>query len=168
MLMNTRDARLAALLGLLQPSAPVRPPGQPASQTIRGHWDVLTTVTLSFGPAGVVDLSRSLSALRTQQTCCFLSMASTPVRSVEKSTKRLPTSPSVSLRGSTCTEQPSIPRLVWSFRTTEVCTKDPMTPTTNAQGGLSLLNSGEKRLNQSTVCVPVAVIQSVSTPTTYA
>ena len=41
MLMNTRDARLAALLGLLQPSAPVRPPGQPASQTIRGHWDVL-------------------------------------------------------------------------------------------------------------------------------
>lgn len=166
--MNTRDARLAALLGLLQPSAPVRPP---ISQLLRpsvGTGMSWTMVTLSFGPAGVVDLSRSLLALRTQQTCCFLSMASTPVRSVERSTKRLPTSPSVSLRGSTCTEQPSIPRLVWSFRTTEVCTKDPMTPTTNAQGGLSLLNSGEKRLNQSTVCAPSAVIQSVSTPTTYA
>ena len=127
-----------------------------------------TTVTLSSGRAGVVDLSRSLSALRTQQTCCFLMTASTPVRSVETSTKRLLTSQSVSLRGSTCTEQPLIPRLVWSFRKTEVFTKDLTTPITNAQGGLSSLNSGEKTLNQSTVCVPSAVIQSVSTPTTYA
>ena len=166
--MNTRDARLAALWGFFSlRNQFVRLVSQLLRPSV-GTGMSWTTVTLSFGPAGVVDLSRSLSALRTQQTCCFLLTASTPVRSVEKSTKRLPTSPSVSLRGSTCTEQPSIPRLAWSFRTTEVCTKDPMTPTTNAQGGLSLLNSGEKRLNQSTVCAPSAVIQSVSTLITYA
>ena len=39
--MNTRDARLAALLGLLQPSEPLRPSGQPTHRTSRGHWDVL-------------------------------------------------------------------------------------------------------------------------------
>ena len=39
--MDTRDARLAALLGLLQPSAPLRPSGQPTHQTSQGHWDVL-------------------------------------------------------------------------------------------------------------------------------
>ncbi len=39
--MNTRDARLAALLGLLQPSAPLRPSGQPTHRTSQGHWDVL-------------------------------------------------------------------------------------------------------------------------------
>ena len=39
--MNTRDARLAALLGLLQPSEPLRPPGQPTHRTSQGHWDVL-------------------------------------------------------------------------------------------------------------------------------
>jgi len=39
--MNTRDARLAALLGLLQPSEPSRPSGQPKHRTSQGHWDVM-------------------------------------------------------------------------------------------------------------------------------
>ena len=39
--MNTRDARLAALLGLLSPSCPAAPSGKPVRHTARGHWDVL-------------------------------------------------------------------------------------------------------------------------------
>ena len=38
--MNTRDARLAALLGLLNPSCPHAPSGQPIRSTVRGHWSV--------------------------------------------------------------------------------------------------------------------------------
>ena len=38
--MNTRDARLAALFGLLNPSCPPAPRGKPLSSTVRGHWNV--------------------------------------------------------------------------------------------------------------------------------
>ena len=127
-----------------------------------------TTVTSSCGPAAVVDPNQSPSVLGTHQTSCFLSMASTPVRSVDRSSKVRPASPSVYSRGSTCTAQPSIPRLAWSFPRTAVCTKGLTTTDTNAPGGLSTRNSGEKRLKQSTVCALSAVIQSVSTRTTYA
>ncbi len=127
-----------------------------------------TTVTSSCGPAAVVDPNQSPSVLGTHQTSCFLSMASTPVRSAARSSKQRLVSPSVSLRGSTCTVRPLIPRRAWSFQKTAAFIKDlPMT-VINAQGGLSSRNSGEKRLNQSTVCALSAVIQSVSTHTTYA
>ena len=127
-----------------------------------------TTVTSSCGPAAVVDPNQSPSVLGIHQTSCFLSMASTPVRSVDRSSKLRPASPSVFLRGSTCTVRPLIPRRAWSFPRTAVYTKALTTIDTNAPGGLSTRNSGEKRLKQSTVCALSAVIQSVSTHTTYA
>lgn len=125
-------------------------------------------MTSSCGPAAVVDLNQSPSVLGTHQTSCFLSTASTLVRSVDRSFKQRPASPNVFLRGLTCTVRLSIPRLAWSSLRTAVYTKDLMTTVINALGGLSTRNSGEKRLKQSTVCALSAVIQSVSTHTTYA
>lgn len=39
--MDTRNARLAALLGLLEPEEPQAPKGEPVHRSVRGHWDVL-------------------------------------------------------------------------------------------------------------------------------
>ena len=38
--MNTRDARIAALLGLLQPTCPPKPLKEPLSTSVVGHWNV--------------------------------------------------------------------------------------------------------------------------------
>ncbi len=38
--MNTRDARLAALFGLLDASCPPSPSGEPLRSSVRGHWNV--------------------------------------------------------------------------------------------------------------------------------
>ena len=165
--MNTRDARLAALWGYSAfLSCFVRLASQ-LRRTIRGHWDVL-----DYGDVRLVcrcGRSEPITILPEDSArVFFLSMASTLVRSVGKSCTSLPTNLNGSSLGSICTGRPSIPKPAWSFQRTGAYTKDLRTRTTNAPEGSSTHNSGENRLKQSTVCAPSAVIQSVSTHTTYA
>jgi len=175
--MNTRDARLAALLGLLSPSCPAAPSGKPVRRTARGHWDVLE---YSDVVQWVCRCGRSepITLLPEESARVLLPFDGIHACEVcrkelhESSCKRSCTSLPVNLSGfslgSICTGRLSIPRLAWSSPKTEVYIKDLRTRTTNAPEGSSTHNSGENRLKQSTVCAPSAVIQSVSTHTTYA
>ena len=139
------------------------------TQIIRGHWDVL-----HYGDVVVWSCrcGRSQPITISARDSSNVLLPFDGIHACEICRSELQRasckSEGVSLRGSTCTAQPSIPRLAWSFPRTAVCTKGPMTTDTNAPGGLSTRNSGEKRLKQSTVCALSAVIQSVSTHTTYA
>ena len=126
------------------------------------------TLMLFSGCAAVGDRSRLRFSQKSPLVFFFPSMESTLVRSVGRSCTSLPVNLSGFLLGSICTGRLSIPRLAWSFPKTEVYIKDLRTRTTNAPEGSSTHNSGENRLKQSTVCAPSAVIQSVSTHTTYA
>ena len=167
MLMNTRDARPGALLGLLQPSEPVRPPGQPTSQIIRGHWDVLDYVTLSFGPAGVVDLSRSLSAPDSANV--LLPFDGIHACEICREEHQTATYKSERLLAWLNMHRATLdPKACLEFPDDGGLYKGPNDAHYQRTRRFILLNSGEKRLNQSTVCAPSAVIQSVSTLITYA